>query len=58
MLQVSGKKILLADSSKFDQFAFCKICMLDDIDILITNKVAEERNWGDSPEFSVIEVDK
>ncbi|MFG1174762.1 DeoR/GlpR family DNA-binding transcription regulator [Erwiniaceae bacterium CAU 1747] len=58
MLQVSGKKILLADASKFDQSAFCKICMLDDIDILITNKVTEERNWGSSPAFSVIEIDK
>ncbi|AOV96744.1 DeoR family transcriptional regulator [Edwardsiella hoshinae] len=58
MLQVSGKKILLADSSKFDQFAFCKICMFDDIDILITDKVTEERKWGASQKFNVIEVDK
>ena len=38
MMQHSRKKVVLIDSSKFGMDAFCKICGLSDIDILITNK--------------------
>lgn len=58
MLQVSGQKILMADSSKFDQFAFSKICMLDEIDIMVTNKCIDERYRAHYPQLTVIEVDK
>lgn len=45
MLQVSDKKIALIDESKFDKYAFCKICSLTDIDLLITNSLgASEYN--------------
>ncbi|MCV4872975.1 DeoR/GlpR transcriptional regulator, partial [Escherichia coli] len=43
MLQVSGQKILLVDSSKFEQYAFSKICTLDEIDILVTNVCTDTR---------------
>ncbi|MEC5344283.1 DeoR/GlpR family DNA-binding transcription regulator [Brenneria populi] len=58
MLQISGKKILLADSSKFEQFAFCKICMLDKIDVLITNKVVAQKYRDDNPGLTIIETEK
>lgn len=42
MMKVSDKKILLADSRKFDKYSLYKICDLDDVDILITNKLPSE----------------
>ncbi|HDL8054269.1 TPA: DeoR/GlpR transcriptional regulator [Yersinia enterocolitica] len=58
MLQVSGQKILLVDSSKFDQYAFCKICMLDEVDILITNRLSSQNYRSDNPKLNIIESDK
>ncbi|AJJ84024.1 hypothetical protein CH56_1841 [Yersinia pestis Angola] len=58
MLQVSGQKILLADSSKFDQYAFCKICTLDEVDILITNRLSSQNYRSDNPKLNIIESDK
>lgn len=58
MLQVSEKKILLVDSSKFDQYAFCKICTLDEVDILITNRLASQTYRSDNPKLKIIESDK
>ncbi|PVZ85969.1 DeoR/GlpR transcriptional regulator [Serratia sp. S1B] len=43
MLKVTDKKILLADSRKFDQHSIYKICNLSDIDVLITNKLPAEK---------------
>lgn len=42
MLNVSDKKILLADSMKFDQYSLYKICNLEGVDVLITNKLPSE----------------
>lgn len=58
MLQVSNKKILLVDSSKFDQYAFCKICTLDEVDTLITNRLASQNYRSDNPALTIIECDK
>ncbi|MEE3662798.1 DeoR/GlpR family DNA-binding transcription regulator [Brenneria sp. g21c3] len=58
MLQVSNQKILLVDSSKFEQYAFCKICMLDEVDVLITNKVELKNHYGDNHTFKIIETEK
>lgn len=58
MLQVSENKILLADSSKFDQFAFSKICMLDEIDTLITDRLTSLQYRDNNPALKVIETDK
>ena len=58
MLQVSAKKILMVDSSKFEQFAFSKICMLDEIDIMVTNSCRDERYRSLHPQLNVVEVDK
>lgn len=58
MLQVSAKKILMVDSSKFEQFAFSKICMLDEIDIMLTNRCIDERYRSLHPRLNVVEVDK
>ncbi|MFA1285066.1 DeoR/GlpR family DNA-binding transcription regulator [Citrobacter telavivensis] len=58
MLQVSAKKILMVDSSKFEQFAFSKICMLDEIDIMVTNSCSDERYRSLHPQLNVVEVDK
>lgn len=58
MLQVSAKNILLAGSSKFEQYSFCKICMLDEVDILITNKLVSSKYRGDNPRLEIIEAHK
>ena len=58
MLQVSGQKILLVDSSKFEQYAFSKICMLDEIDIMVTNSCIDQRYRAQYPQLNVVEVDK
>ncbi len=58
MLQVSEKKILLADSSKFDQYAFSKICTLDEIDTLITDKVISKAYRRECPTLDIIETHK
>lgn len=38
MMQAAKKTILLADSSKFDRSGFTKVCMLSDIDLVITDR--------------------
>ncbi len=38
MIKNSGNAILLVDSSKFDKITLNKICLLDDIDTIITDK--------------------
>lgn len=58
MLQVSAQKILMVDSSKFEQFAFSKICMLDEIDIMVTDRCCDERYRSLHPQLNVVEVDK
>ncbi|KAA8998515.1 DeoR/GlpR transcriptional regulator [Affinibrenneria salicis] len=58
MLQVSEKKILLADASKFEQYAFCKICMLDEVDILITNELLSKKYHNDNPSLKIIEANR
>ncbi|HBC1683740.1 TPA: DeoR/GlpR transcriptional regulator [Escherichia coli] len=58
MLQVSGQKILLVDSSKFEQYAFSKICTLDEIDILVTNVCTDTRYRTQFPQLNIVEVDK
>jgi DeoR family transcriptional regulator, L-fucose operon activator len=58
MLQVSAQKILMVDSSKFEQFAFSKICMLNEIDIMVTNNCIDERYRSLHPQLNVVEVDK
>ncbi len=37
MLHAARKKVLLADSSKFGQTAFCEVCHLDEINTIITD---------------------
>ena len=58
MLQVSGQKILLVDSTKFEQYAFSKICTLDEIDILVTNVCTDTRYRTQFPQLNIVEVDK
>lgn len=58
MLHVSAKKILMVDSSKFEQHAFSKICMLDEIDTVVTNSCIDERYRSLYPQLNVVEVDK
>ena len=58
MLQVSGQKILLVDSSKFEQYAFSKICMLDEIDIMVTNSCIDQRYRAQYPQLNLVEVAK
>ncbi|MBN6046488.1 DeoR/GlpR transcriptional regulator [Citrobacter sp. ku-bf4] len=58
MLQVSAKKILMVDSSKFEQFAFSKICMLDEIDIMVTDSCPDERYRSLHPQLNVVEINK
>ncbi len=57
MLQISAKKVLMVDSSKFEQYAFSKICMLDEIDIMITNGSIDERYRVQHPQLNVVAVD-
>ncbi|MCO6553157.1 MAG: DeoR/GlpR transcriptional regulator [Gilliamella sp.] len=50
MILTARKVIVLADSSKFNQNAFAKICNLGDIDVLITDKkidklLQKEMDW-------------
>jgi len=45
MIQASDQTILLADSSKFSNKGFIKICELNDIDILITDKGISEETY-------------
>lgn len=42
MMSAAAKTILLADSSKFSKQGFGKICMLDQIDILVTDEQIPE----------------
>ncbi|HGN9373683.1 TPA: DeoR/GlpR family DNA-binding transcription regulator [Citrobacter pasteurii] len=58
MLQVSAQKILMVDSSKFEQYAFSKICMLDEIDVMVTNNCIDDRYRSLYPQLNVVEVDK
>lgn len=37
MLDCAGKRVLLCDSSKFERIFFCKICNIEDIDVLVTD---------------------
>lgn len=46
MLKNSGKKILLADSSKINSVFFCKACEIDDIDVIVTDKCPDEQFLG------------
>lgn len=48
----------MVDSSKFEQFAFSKICMLNEIDIMVTNNCIDERYRSLHPQLNVVEVDK
>jgi DeoR/GlpR family transcriptional regulator of sugar metabolism len=43
MIQAADKTILLVDSSKFTKAGFAKICDLEDIDVLITDKGISEQ---------------
>ncbi|TCL05443.1 DeoR/GlpR family DNA-binding transcription regulator [Sodalis ligni] len=42
MLQASERKILLVDSSKFGRRSFVRICHYHDIDVVITDQLADE----------------
>ena len=40
MMKASSQNIVLADSSKFGQRGFGRICALEDIDVIITDDVS------------------
>ena len=42
MIQVSENCVLLADNNKLDQYAFSQVCTLNDINVLITNKLNDK----------------
>ena len=46
MLENSLQKILLIDSSKFDEIKFNRICTLEEIDIIITDNRPTERYFS------------
>lgn len=60
MINIAEKTILLADSSKIDKDALIFFAPLDDIDILITDKGADEKflNAAESYNISVIVSDE
>lgn len=43
MIKSSGKKILLCDSTKFGNDFFCRTCGADSIDLIITDKMPDEK---------------
>jgi DeoR/GlpR family transcriptional regulator of sugar metabolism len=43
MLESAAKVYLAVDSSKFDRVAFSRICMLDRIDVVVTDRKPDER---------------
>lgn len=49
MMQNSRKKIILCDSTKFDQKFFCKTCALSDVDVLITDRKPDNNFLSDLP---------
>ncbi len=42
MIENASERILVMDSSKFDQICFSKICGTEDIDVLVTDEVPSE----------------
>ena len=58
MVHVSKKRVLLADNSKLDNYAFSQVCTLNDINVLITNKIDMEEITKKIPELTIIECDK
>ena len=53
MLRAARRKILLADSSKFGQRAFCEVCHLDEIDTVITDAGLDPVMKGDLESLGV-----
>lgn len=43
MLESAGRRILAMDSSKFDKIAFTRICDVDMVDIVVTDKQPEDK---------------
>ena len=46
MIHNTKKAVLLMDSSKFDQNSFCKVCTLDQVDTIITDRAPSDA-WID-----------
>lgn len=58
MIQVSENCVLLADNNKLDQYAFSQVCTLNDINVLITNKLNDKNFKQVFPKLNIIECDK
>lgn len=58
MIQVSENCVLLADNNKLDQYAFSQVCTLNDINVLITNKLNDKNFKQTFPKLNIIECDK
>lgn len=55
MMHIAQKNILVADSSKFDKKSFMEVCMLSDVDKIITND-DQSKNYYVYEEFIAIEI--
>lgn len=53
MIQVSKETILLADYSKFGVNSFCKVCPLEDLDVIVCDYPLPEE-WGHIPQLKEI----
>lgn len=43
MIQNAKKKVLLCDSTKFERDYFCRVCSLDSIDLIVTDKKPDKQ---------------
>ena len=43
MLENSSQKILLIDSSKFDKIALSKVCNINEVDLIVTDKKPDKK---------------
>ena len=53
MLRAARRRVVLADSSKFGQLAFCEVCRMDEIDSVITDSGLDPAIKGDLESLGV-----
>ena len=53
MMHSASKIIILADSSKFGQRGFGRICSLEDIDVIVTDRRISEQSIAMAQEAGV-----